>query len=54
MIVVTEDRSVERGILHIGGYDRVCLRIDQQATQKHARALRQIVLEFGEAAILVR
>ena len=50
-VVVPEDRGVELRVLDIGADGAACVRIDQQATEEHARALRQVVFERGKATI---
>src|SRR5436305_14671769 len=50
-VVVPEDRGVELRVLDIGADDAACVRIDQQATEEHARAFRQVVFERGKATI---
>ena len=52
-VVVPEDRGVELRVLDIGADDAACVRFDEQATEEHARALRQVVLERGKATILI-
>ena len=50
-VVVPEDRGVELRVIDIGADDAACMRFDEQATEEHARALRQVVFELGEATI---